>query len=84
MRCRFDFCVFGYVIMPEHVHLLVSEPKRGTIADAIHFLKTSVAKRIRSLRWHQPAHFGRRVITIATSATSADFRLTFDTSIAIR
>ena len=26
-RRRYVFYVFGYVVMPEHVHLLVSEPK---------------------------------------------------------
>jgi REP element-mobilizing transposase RayT len=31
--------------MPEHVHLLVSEPDHGTLADAMHFLKLSFAKR---------------------------------------
>ena len=25
-RRRFDLCVYGYVVMPEHVHLLLSEP----------------------------------------------------------
>jgi putative transposase len=29
MRCRFAVCVYGYVVMPEHVHLLVSEPERA-------------------------------------------------------
>jgi putative transposase len=50
MRCRFDGCIYGYVIMPEHVHLLISEPKRATLADAIHYLKLSFAKRVRSRR----------------------------------
>jgi putative transposase len=27
--------VFGYVVMPDHVHLIMSEPQRGTLADAI-------------------------------------------------
>jgi putative transposase len=31
--------------MPEHVHLLVSEPRRATLDRAIRALKTSVAKR---------------------------------------
>ena len=52
MRLRFDMFVYGYVVMPEHVHLLLSEPnvKSGTLADAIHFLKLSFAKRLRTLR----------------------------------
>ena len=29
MRKRYDFVVCGYVVMPEHVHLLVSEPKKA-------------------------------------------------------
>lgn len=32
--------------MPEHVHLLLSEPERGTLAEAIHFLKLSFTKRL--------------------------------------
>lgn len=43
-RRRYVFHVFGYVVMPEHVHLLVSEPKRGTLERAIQALKTSVSK----------------------------------------
>ena len=43
-RRRNVFHVFGYVVMPEHVHLLLSEPKRGTLNLAIQALKTSVSK----------------------------------------
>jgi len=32
--------------MPEHVHLLVSEPERGTLAQAIQSLKQGVARRL--------------------------------------
>ncbi len=48
MRRRFSMCVYGYVVMPEHVHLLVNEPKEVALADAIHYLKLSFAKRLRS------------------------------------
>jgi putative transposase len=44
MRRRYVFHVFGYVIMPEHVHMLVSEPARGMLDRAIQSLKTSVSK----------------------------------------
>jgi len=44
MRRRYVFFVFGYVVMPEHVHLLVSEPRRATLCTAIQAVKTSVAK----------------------------------------
>jgi REP-associated tyrosine transposase len=39
-------CVYGYVVMPEHVHLLVSEPERGTLAQTIQSLKQGVARRL--------------------------------------
>jgi putative transposase len=45
IRRRYVFHVFGYVVMPEHVHLLVSEPQRAMLDRAILALKTSVAKR---------------------------------------
>jgi putative transposase len=44
MRRRYVFHVFGYVIMPEHVHLLVTEPGRGILARATQALKTSISK----------------------------------------
>jgi len=44
MRRRYVLFVFGYVIMPEHVHLLVSEPRCGGLDRAIQALKTSVSK----------------------------------------
>jgi len=46
MRQRFDLRVYGYVVMPEHVHLLMSEPDQGTLADALHFLKLAFSKRL--------------------------------------
>ena len=45
IRRRYGFVVAGYVVMPEHVHLLVGEPLTGTLAVAIQALKLSVAKR---------------------------------------
>ena len=46
--------IYGYVVMPEHVHLLVSEPDYKTLADAMHYLKLSFAKRLKthSLKSH--------------------------------
>ncbi len=29
VRRRYRFVVLGYVVMPEHVHLLMGEPQRG-------------------------------------------------------
>jgi hypothetical protein len=91
MRRRFSMRIYGYVVMPEHVHLLVSEPEptipgpkisepkilepriprptvpqvrvrsldanlgpnpkpgHATLAEALHFLKLSFAKRLPGL-----------------------------------
>ncbi len=50
MRRRFEMRIYGYVVMPEHVHLLLSEPPPTRLADAIHYSKLSFAKRLRSQR----------------------------------
>ncbi len=44
-RVKYGFYVIGYVLMPEHVHLLVSEPERDTLATALKAIKQSVARR---------------------------------------
>jgi putative transposase len=45
VRRRYEFEVGGYVVMPEHVHLLVSEPRTNSLATALQALKLSVARR---------------------------------------
>jgi len=44
-RVRYRFRVYGFVVMPEHVHLLISEPERETVANAIQSLKISSSLR---------------------------------------
>jgi putative transposase len=46
VRRSYKLCVYGYVVMPEHVHLLLSEPQRGTLADALKSLKQGVSRRL--------------------------------------
>ena len=46
VRQRYELCVYGYVVMPEHVHMLVSEPEAGTLAQAMQSLKQGVARRL--------------------------------------
>ncbi len=43
MRRKYGFTVLGYVVMPEHVHLLVNEPALCTLARALQALKLSVS-----------------------------------------
>ena len=44
-RVKYGFFVFGYVVMPEHVHMLVSEPEQAALATAIKAIKQSVARK---------------------------------------
>jgi putative transposase len=64
VRRRYRLVVLGYVIMPEHVHLLVSEPQRATLSTAIQAFKLGVVRslegggvptsRKRSEKWGTP------------------------------
>src|SRR5258708_13501319 len=44
VRRRYRLVVLGYVVMPEQVHLLVSEPQRATLSTAIQALKLGVVR----------------------------------------
>jgi putative transposase len=46
VRRSFGLCVYGYVVMPEHVHLLLGEPPHKTLADALKSLKQGVSRRL--------------------------------------
>jgi len=65
IRLRYDFCIFGYVIMPEHVHLLVSEPRKAILAKALQALKLSVAVRRRERPFWQARYYDFNVYTAA-------------------
>ena len=44
VRVRYRFVVVGYVVMPEHVHLLVTEPEIGTPSKLMQVLKQRTAR----------------------------------------
>src|SRR5581483_1370707 len=46
VRRSYRLSVYGYAVMPDHVHLLLSEPRRDTLADALKSLKQGVARRL--------------------------------------
>ena len=51
VRKRYRFVVVGYVVMPEHVHLLISEPERGNPSIVMQALKQGFARHLlRQLR----------------------------------
>jgi putative transposase len=47
VRERYEFQVVGYVVMPEHVHLLISEPTCLTPSQVLQVLKQRVSREIR-------------------------------------
>ncbi len=46
VRRRYHFVVVGYVVMLEHIHLLLSEPERGNLSTVIQAVKQGFARRI--------------------------------------
>jgi putative transposase len=47
VRRRLQIRIYGYVIMPEHVHMLVSEPDCASLAGFMQLLKTKVSVQAR-------------------------------------
>ena len=44
VRQEFEFVLVGFVVMPEHVHLLIGEPNRPNVSTVMQVLKQRVAK----------------------------------------
>ena len=44
VRKRYRFVVVGYVVMPEHIHVLLSEPEVGTPSTVMQVLKQRTAR----------------------------------------
>jgi putative transposase len=47
VRREYEFGLVGYVLMPEHVHLLLSEPAKGTPSTVLQMLKQRVSRKLR-------------------------------------
>jgi len=63
LRGKYEFRVIGYVVMPEHVHLLISEPAHGTPSTLLQMLKQRVSLELRAklgLRDSGPPQFWHR------------------------
>ena len=46
VRGRYRVVVLGYVVMPEHFHLLINEPQRGTPSTVMQVLKLGFTRRV--------------------------------------
>jgi REP element-mobilizing transposase RayT len=78
-RQQYRFVVVGYVVMPEHIHLLLSEPEVGTPSTVMQVLKQRTAHALYpnagaatrasasySQTKHSAEHSGRRASTTST------------------
>jgi putative transposase len=68
VRQWYGFYVVGYVVMPEHVHLLISEPESGRLALVLQMTKQMVGGRCTSHA--RESRSGRRDTTTSTYAAS--------------
>jgi putative transposase len=50
VRDRYGFSLVAFVLRPEHVHLLISEPAKGTPSTVVQVLKQRVSRRLRRRR----------------------------------
>ena len=67
LRKRHQFFLYGYVLMPEHVHLLLSEPKLQPLATTMSVLKAETSKRLKGTRsqFWQTRYYDFNVLTQA-------------------
>jgi REP element-mobilizing transposase RayT len=77
VRDRHGFTLAGYVVMPNHIHLLISEAAQGTPSSALQVLKQSVSRRsvANHGKKHSPNnsdfHFGKRTTSYPDSGSPA-------------
>src|SRR6266852_3105484 len=67
VRDRYGFSLVGYVVMPEHIHLLICEPVKGTPSTVIQVLKQRVSRRLRRIKCRPTGQFN---LTFATDDDS--------------
>jgi putative transposase len=63
MRRKYGFAVVGYVVMPEHVHLLLSEPSEDSLARALQAVKIAVSKQLTARPFWQRRYYDFNVWT---------------------
>ncbi len=63
MSYCYQFEVKGYVVMPEHVHLLLSEPEKSLLSVGVQALKISVSKQAMERPFWQPRYYDFNVFT---------------------
>jgi putative transposase len=59
MRDRYRFVVIGFVVMPEHIHLLMSEPEVGNPSTVMQAIKLGFVRRVLDNLDSQRPHFSQ-------------------------
>ena len=54
VRTRYTLALIGYVVMPEHAHLLIGEPRKGDPSKVLQVLKQKVSRALRGKRGSAP------------------------------
>jgi putative transposase len=68
VRRKYGIQLVGYVVMPEHVHLLIGESKFGMPSTVVHSLKLRVSKRMRRGAWKKPS--SQKVLPLREAETA--------------
>jgi putative transposase len=70
VRSKRNFLLLGFVVMPEHVHLLVSEPPGSSPSIALQVLKQEVSRRLG--KDHRPPSESRIGVKFAEAQTEEE------------
>ena len=65
IRQKYQFELLGYVVMPEHVHLLLSEPPTHPLSTVLGSLKRSVSKQLPESPFWLPRYYDFNVFSEA-------------------
>lgn len=62
-RARHDACIYAYVLMPEHVHLLMNEPPKIQVAMFLKSFKQELSRKLKGDRkqFWQTRYFDRNI-----------------------
>ncbi len=75
VRQRYGFVVTGYVLMPEHVHLLLGEPRVVSLSSAIQVLKQLTSRKLKAkdaVHFWQPRYCDFNVHTKSSALRSCN------------
>jgi len=76
VRLRYGFVVAGYVLMPEHVHLLVGETRAASLAVALQVLKQQTSRKLKkpgTVQFWQRRYYDFNVWTEEKSAEKLNY-----------